>query len=160
MSVLVVVELYSVYQQIFFNLIRSIRMSHGTRRTKDVKKFIYYSLYAWGFPCFATLMMFVMDENDWLPDDYKPNVAKSNCWLGKNFNLKKNLCSSFYFAENSKAGHFIFFLAPVGLQITINVVLFIITAVHCNRVKSEIHRMQMNDTVEQKKRRYIADKAM
>lgn len=48
----------------------------------------------------------------------------------------------------------------MGLQISVNVVLFVITAIHCNRVKSEIHRMQMNDNCEQKKKRYIADKAM
>lgn len=62
--------------------------------------------------------------------------------------------------ENSSPGHIIFFLVPVGLQISVNSGLFAITAIHCNRVKSEIHRMQMNDSVEQKKRRYIADKAM
>jgi hypothetical protein len=53
-----------------------------------------------------------------------------------------------------------FFLLPVGIQITVNVVLFIITAIYCNRVKSEIHRMQMMDNREQKRKRYIADKAM
>lgn len=54
----------------------------------------------------------------------------------------------------------IFFLLPIGIQISINVVLFVITAIHCNRVKAEILRMQMNDNCEQKKRRFIADKAM
>lgn len=53
-----------------------------------------------------------------------------------------------------------FFLLPVGVQISVNVVLFVITAIYCNRVKSEIHRMQMIDNCEQKKKRYIADKAM
>jgi hypothetical protein len=64
------------------------------------------------------------------------------------------------FAENSSPGHLIFFLIPVGIQISVNVVLFVITAIRVNRVKSEIHRMQMNDNCEQKKKRYIADKAM
>lgn len=49
---------------------------------------------------------------------------------------------------------------PVGIQISVNVILFIITAVYCNRVKAEIHRMQMIDNCEQKKKRFIADKAM
>lgn len=65
-----------------------------------------------------------------------------------------------FLAENSSPGHLIFFLTPVGIQISINVGLFIVTAIHCNRVKSEIHRMQMNDNCDQKKKRYIADKAM
>lgn len=63
-------------------------------------------------------------------------------------------------AENSSPGHMIFFLVPIGIQISINMVLFVITAIHCNRVKSEILRMQTNDNCEQKKRRFVADKAM
>jgi hypothetical protein len=67
---------------------------------------------------------------------------------------------SLFLLENTSAGHLIFFLLPVGIQISINVVLFVTTAVYCNRVKAEIHRMQMIDNCEQKKKRYIADKAM
>lgn len=29
---------------------RSVRASQGIRRTKEMKRFMYYSLYAWGFP--------------------------------------------------------------------------------------------------------------
>lgn len=57
-------------------------------------------------------------------------------------------------------GHLIFFLLPVGIQISINIVLFVITAVYCNRVKAEIRRMQMIDNREQKTKHFIADKAM
>lgn len=79
------------------------------------------------------------------------------------FSLTDRLIIYHFFSsiiENVSAGHLMFFLMPVGIQISVNVVLFVITAIYCNRVKSEIHRMQMIDNCEQKKKRYIADKAM
>jgi hypothetical protein len=64
------------------------------------------------------------------------------------------------FLEQSSPAHLVFFLLPIGFQISINIVLFVLTAVHCNRIKAEIHRMQMNDSNEQqKKKSFIADKA-
>lgn len=31
---------------------------------------------------------------------------------------------------------------PAGIHVVINCVLFVVIAVHCNRLKTEIHRMQ------------------
>lgn len=53
----------------------------------------------------------------------------------------------------------LFFLLPMGIIISMNACLFILTAVHCNRVKSEIHRMQSNDYKDSHKKRFFADKA-
>lgn len=64
---------------------RSIRMSHGIRRTKEMKRFIYYSLYAWGFPCLATIFTFAVDSYNFLPPEYKPNIGATTCWFGKYF---------------------------------------------------------------------------
>lgn len=48
----------------------------------------------------------------------------------------------------------------MGIIFTMNVIFFVLTAIHCNRVKSEIHRMQTNDdTKDNHKRRFFADKA-
>lgn len=70
-----------------------------------------------------------------------------------------NYISIFYAAHNNSAGHLIFFLGPIGVQVTMNLVLFIFTTLHITRVKSEISKMQSNDDC-QKKQRFIADKAM
>ena len=35
---------------IFILYYSSVRTHHGIRRTKEMKRFLYYSLYAWGFP--------------------------------------------------------------------------------------------------------------
>lgn len=63
--------------------------------------------------------------------------------------------------EQSSPGHLIFFLLPIGIQISINFILFILTAIHCNRIKAEIHRMQSCDNSDQQKKKiFVADKAM
>lgn len=63
--------------------------------------------------------------------------------------------------EQSSPGHLIFFLLPIGIQISVNFVLFVLTAIHCNKIKAEIHRMQASDCSDQQKKKiFIADKAM
>lgn len=48
----------------------------------------------------------------------------------------------------------------MGIIFTMNVIFFALTAIHCNRVKSEIHRMQTNDdTKDSHKKRFFKDKA-
>lgn len=59
-----------------------------------------------------------------------------------------------------KYGHWMFFIFPIALQTSVNIVLFTVTAVRCNRVKREIHRMQMTDSTEENKRRYLTDRSM
>ena len=56
--------------------------------------------------------------------------------------------------------HRLFFLLPMGIIFSMNVIFFVLTAIHCNRVKSEIHRMQANDDCKDShKKRFFADKA-
>lgn len=59
--------------------------------------------------------------------------------------------------------HFLFFLLPAGLHVIINGIIFIITAIHCSRIKSDIHRMQCMDeesSASAKRRKFIASKEM
>lgn len=62
-------------------------MSHGIRRTKEMKRFICYSLYAWGFPCLATFFTYTMDTYNVLPQRFKPNIGESSCWFGMKINF-------------------------------------------------------------------------
>lgn len=64
-----------------------------------------------------------------------------------------------FFLESISLGHTIFFLGIIAVQNIVNICFFIITAIHCNRIKTEIHRMQMTDNSEQKKKRFISDRA-
>jgi len=47
-----------------------------------------------------------------------------------------------FIAENSSPGHLIFFLIPVGIQISVNVVLFILTIVYYKRAKAKMIQKQ------------------
>lgn len=70
-------------------------------------------------------------------------------------------CCFFHLLGENWRGHFIFFLFPMGLHILTNAILFILTAIHCNKIKSEINRMQCakDNEVQDKKRKFLADKA-
>ncbi|GAB0095981.1 probable G-protein coupled receptor Mth-like 3 [Sergentomyia squamirostris] len=119
----------------------TVRNSRGMRKTRDTCRFSLYSLYAWGIPLLLTLFTYAVDSFEWFPEEYRPNMGVRSCW----------------FSQSNGLGHRLFFLLPVGIQIVANVIFFILTAIHCNKVKSEIHRMQKNDT--EKKKRFFADKA-
>ncbi|XP_055683534.1 G-protein coupled receptor Mth-like [Lutzomyia longipalpis] len=119
----------------------TVRNSRGMRKTRDGWRFACYSFYAWGIPLLLTLFTYAVDSFEWFPEEYRPNMGVRSCW----------------FSQSNGMGHRLFFLLPVGIQIVANVVLFILTTIHCNKVKSEIHRMQKNDT--EKKKRFFADKA-
>jgi hypothetical protein len=53
----------------------------------------------------------------------------------------------------------VYFFGPVSPMLICNVVLFILTARSCSKVKAEIHRMQQNSIGDRCKRRYQADKS-
>ncbi|KAK1120190.1 hypothetical protein K0M31_012561 [Melipona bicolor] len=52
-------------------------------------------------------------------------------------------------------GEIIFFSAPVGVQLIINIVFFILTAEQCNKVKAELSRVSSLDP---RRKRFHADK--
>jgi hypothetical protein len=60
-------------------------MSHGIQRVKEVKRFICYSIYAWGLPCVATLVTFLAD--DYIISEehgrFRPNIGQGTCWFSE-----------------------------------------------------------------------------
>lgn len=56
---------------------------YGMMKTKELKRFVYYSIYAWGFPCVLTIFTFMMDTYDLIDVRFKPNIGSSSCWFGK-----------------------------------------------------------------------------
>lgn len=59
-------------------------------------------------------------------------------------------------------GHLLFFTIPCGVHIIIDLVLFVLTAIHCSRVKAEIHRFQVmaDNDVQYRKKKFVTEKAM
>ncbi|XP_037042107.1 uncharacterized protein LOC119078616 [Bradysia coprophila] len=126
-----------------FGTIRTIRLM---KRTKEMRTFLLYSLHGWGLPTILTLSAIFVDYFHLLPDSWSPQMGSKNmCW----------------FARENWRGYFVFFFFPIALHILTNVILFILTAIHCNKIKSEINSMQCaNDNeLPDGKRKFLADKA-
>lgn len=62
---------------------------------------------------------------------------------------------------NQWPARIVYFLVPIALHIITNSVLFTLTALHCSKIKGEIHRMKkINESdIGRIKKRFIADKA-
>ncbi|XP_046868997.1 G-protein coupled receptor Mth2-like [Drosophila willistoni] len=91
---------------------------------------MYYSFYGWGMPTLLTTITVVLTKCRVLPKSLRPNFGHGRCWFT-------------YDAIGSAS--LLFFSGPVGLLFTINLVLFLMTMKYCNKVKTEIYRMQSSE---------------
>ncbi|XP_043522250.1 G-protein coupled receptor Mth2-like [Frieseomelitta varia] len=103
------------------------------------KRFAFYCIYAWGLPIFITFLCIMADKVHVLPTNMEPHFGEKRCWFEK------------YISH----GEIIFFSAPVGVQLIMNIVFFIFTAEECNKVKAEISRVSSSDP---RRKRFHADK--
>lgn len=148
-----------------------MRTSRGMRRNKELKRFLFYSLYAWGVPIVLTTITILTDVFKPLPSGFNSYLISDNrCWFDRKCGLSDvficDITSYIYFMTikgNTEKwpAMLIYFLLPMGLHVITNSVLFILTAIHCSKVKGEIHRMQKINERElgRIKRRFIADKS-
>lgn len=65
----------------FLNLIISVIKARGLTRNKDLKKFLYYCIYAHGIPLIITSIAIAVDLHPDVPFKYKPKMAKYSCWF-------------------------------------------------------------------------------
>ncbi|XP_077287960.1 G-protein coupled receptor Mth2-like [Arctopsyche grandis] len=120
----------------------------GTIRTVQMMKpskvwmwFFIYSLYAWGVPTILTIFTLLVDIYDVAPGWLDPNIGVSQCWISTTEYLIY-ICIKCNVSGTHKSPILLLFVLPVGIQIFFNMIFFILTAHYCNKVKSEIHRMQ------------------
>ncbi|XP_076667866.1 G-protein coupled receptor Mth2 isoform X2 [Andrena cerasifolii] len=118
----------------------SLRGNVGRGRSHG-KRFLLYSLYAWGFAMLATVFAILSDTVPLLSENFRPNFGLLRCW----FNSKRSMY-----------GELIFFRVPISIQLIANVVFFIITSEHCSKVKAEIRRVA--DPSDPRSKRFHADK--
>lgn len=64
---------------------RSVRQSRGMRKTRDTRRFVCYSIYAWGIPAILTTFVHLVDKYTLLHSDYLPNMGKRSCWFASEF---------------------------------------------------------------------------
>ncbi|XP_076658800.1 putative G-protein coupled receptor Mth-like 12 [Halictus rubicundus] len=105
------------------------------------KRFLLYSMYAWGLALFITLFCVVSDQLPFLPDHVRPYFGVMKCWF-----------------TQDTLGELLFFRLPVAIQLTSNVVFFILTSEHCSKVKAEIRKVAA-DPSDPRSKRFHADKA-
>ncbi|XP_019878243.1 G-protein coupled receptor Mth2 isoform X2 [Aethina tumida] len=101
-----------------------------SQRRKDLKRFLFYSLYGWGLPLALTLFVFVFNIYRVLPYAAHPFIGHFKCFL-----------------ESHRKGNFgsiIFKDIPNLILVVVNIILFFKTIFYCLKVKNEINRM--NDT--------------
>ncbi|XP_039302754.1 G-protein coupled receptor Mth2 isoform X1 [Solenopsis invicta] len=85
--------------------------SYQTNIRQEKKKFIMYSIYAWGIPLIINIICAIMDYVDGIPKNWKPQICTKKFWFGEN--LAKT----------------IYFYIPMSATIISNICFFIATIV-------------------------------
>ncbi|KAK4020210.1 hypothetical protein OUZ56_002208 [Daphnia magna] len=86
----------------------SLTRNRGMPGRGQRSTFIFYSLYAWGFPTAIVSLGLMLDFTD-LVDDYAPEYGYRVCWI------------------SNKAGLGVFFVLPVAVLLLENLILFSLT---------------------------------
>ncbi|KAJ8726274.1 hypothetical protein PYW07_000972 [Mythimna separata] len=125
----------------------SVRTVQPMRKADaELRRFLWYSLYAWSTAITLTLVMFLFDKYP-VAELLDANMGEGICWFGQLQNT------------GSDWPHYIYFVIPMGLVTCTNFVLWVLTARHCARVKSEVHRLQAGSVGDRAKRRFRVDRA-
>ncbi|KAF9414713.1 hypothetical protein HW555_007491 [Spodoptera exigua] len=127
-----------------FGSVRSVQPMR--KANTELRRFLWYSLYAWSTAILLTLVMFILDKYP-VSDYLDANMGQGLCWFGTYQNARNDW------------PHYIYFVIPMGLVTCVNFVLWVLTARHCARVKSEVHRLQAGSMGDRVKRRFRVDRA-
>ncbi|XP_078043234.1 G-protein coupled receptor Mth2 isoform X2 [Augochlora pura] len=87
------------------------RSLQGSVKQRERKKFLIYSIYAWGFATILTSICALMDNLHSIPDHFiRPQFAVQTCW---------------FLTDIARA---IYFYCPMGITVICNICLFISTS--------------------------------
>ncbi|XP_014210183.1 uncharacterized protein LOC106640606 [Copidosoma floridanum] len=93
-----------------------LRSLHGSVKQREHKKFIMYSIYAWGCASMLTGICMIMDLVPGIPEDIiRPEFGVASCWF------------------NTNIARAIYFYGPMGITVLCNICLFIITALRISK---------------------------
>ncbi|XP_055605584.1 G-protein coupled receptor Mth2-like [Uranotaenia lowii] len=95
---------------------RGVRGAKGAER----KRFLLYSLYAWGCPIVLVAVNLMMDYTELIPPQYRPQVGFERCLLKEN-----------------KYVEFFYLYLPMLLLVFANVIFFAVTAIRIARIQRE-----------------------
>ncbi|XP_033209056.1 G-protein coupled receptor Mth2-like [Belonocnema kinseyi] len=112
-----------------------------SRNRKQRNKFIAYCCYSWGTALAITSLCILVDSTDILSVTRRPNIGRDRCW----------------FQHGLGATELIFFTGPVTLQLTVNLLFFILTSKNYNKVKTQIRKV-LTDPTDQRNQRFQGDR--
>uniref|UniRef100_A0A2M4BL65 Putative g-protein coupled receptor mth2 n=1 Tax=Anopheles marajoara TaxID=58244 RepID=A0A2M4BL65_9DIPT len=108
----------------------------GTRgRTTERKKFLYYSLYAWGAPLLLLASNLLFDHTELISYHFRPNVGEEGCFL-----------------KEEKRTQFLYLYLPMVILISANIFFFAVTAKRIYQ-SNQTEADTINDTSGQHSRR-------
>ncbi|XP_035786274.1 G-protein coupled receptor Mth2-like isoform X2 [Anopheles albimanus] len=82
------------------------------RRTSERRKFLYYSVYAWGTPLLCVSLVLLLDHTEFIRYNLRPNIGKEGCFL-----------------KEEMLTQFLYLYLPLLLLVTANIYFFAITAI-------------------------------
>ncbi|XP_052894771.1 G-protein coupled receptor Mth2-like [Anopheles moucheti] len=98
-------------------------------RSSETKKFLLYSLYAWGCPILLVSTAILADYTDLFPDYLRPKFGTTRC----------------LFVEN-KLIEFLYLYMPLLILVFMNVVFFVITALRIYKIQCETSVVRRGDS--------------
>ncbi|XP_061496511.1 uncharacterized protein LOC1276880 [Anopheles gambiae] len=98
-------------------------------RSSETKKFLLYSLYAWGCPILLVATAIIADYTDILPIYLRPQFGTTRC----------------LFVEN-KLIEFLYLYMPLLILVFMNVVFFVITALRIYKIQCETSVVRRGDS--------------
>lgn len=89
-------------------------------RSSERKRFILFSIYAFGVLVIILVITLLMDFTDLILKEFRPQFGQERCWI-----------------KNDRVLEGIFVYAPISTIIIVNTVLYSITAFKINKIQQE-----------------------
>lgn len=84
-----------------FSCFSGFRISQGSYKQRESRKFILYSIYAWGCSSLLTLFCCLMESLPNIPDNFiKPDFNKDKCWFQGKFEQNFNNLNFLFINKN------------------------------------------------------------
>ncbi|GAB0093375.1 Methuselah, N-terminal domain [Sergentomyia squamirostris] len=107
----------------------AFRGVRGNQKDEERRKYIIYSLYAWGCSLTMLTISLVMQFTEAVPVHMRPGIGDKSCWL-----------------KGEKITEFMYLYFPVIILISINVILFTLTSIQIRRMQKEAAVMNKGDS--------------
>ncbi|XP_063222229.1 G-protein coupled receptor Mth2-like isoform X1 [Bacillus rossius redtenbacheri] len=118
------------------------RPLRGSEKEREHKKFVMYSVYAWGSSSLLLLVCLLTDRHPYVRERVlSPQFGKDRCW---------------FTTQSAEAAYF---YGPMGLIVLCNIVLFVLTALRIVKLKKETAMLKGEESrrhdVEENKQRFV-----